>query len=366
MALQRSTLLLALITAGFASQAHADANAFTVASDGGIKYSNADKSVTFQLGGRLQYDYDATRSADNGVNTRDFDVRRARIDVRGTVGDWGYKAQWNIAESDGAKGGNAEDLYVQYLGFGPKAIVTIGKQPEPIGLERVNSSNDNSSLERAAVVEFFTPARSSGIKLGGAGKQWSYGIGVFESQGNINDDVGAVAFTGRGTYAPVLNEKTVLHVGGSMTRRQAQGVVPKFSVAGVEAAFRHGPFHVQGEYFDGKQGTQGIDGWYMQAGWVLTGETRPYKGGVFQRVGSAKSAGAWEVAVRHERGDGNYGDIGLKSNQIFDGQQTSATLNWYASKNVRLGVSFMKGEAESAMGQRYSGKELRTRVQYVF
>jgi phosphate-selective porin OprO/OprP len=50
--------------------------------------------------GASQYDYDATRSQDRGIDTRDFDMRRARIDSRGWVGDWGYKAQFNLAESD--------------------------------------------------------------------------------------------------------------------------------------------------------------------------------------------------------------------------------------------------------------------------
>ena len=83
--------------------------------DSGIKVKVSDNSASFQLGGRLQWDYDATQSDDNGVDTTDFDVRRARLYAKGHFGDWAYKTQFNVAESDGADGGTAEDLYIRYL-----------------------------------------------------------------------------------------------------------------------------------------------------------------------------------------------------------------------------------------------------------
>ncbi len=81
--------------------------------DSGIKVKVLDNSASFQLGGRLQWDYDATQSDANGVDTTNFDARRARLYAQGPFGDWAYKAQFNVAESDGAKGGNAEDLYIR-------------------------------------------------------------------------------------------------------------------------------------------------------------------------------------------------------------------------------------------------------------
>lgn len=129
--------------------------------DSGIKVKVSDNSASFQLGGRLQWDYDATQSDANGVDTTDFDVRRARLYAKGHFGDWAYKAQFNVAESDGAKGGNAEDLYIRYLGFGSAATVTIGKQKEPFGLEQLTSSKDISALERSAMTERYTPVAAA-------------------------------------------------------------------------------------------------------------------------------------------------------------------------------------------------------------
>ena len=76
--------------------------------DSGIKVKVSDNSASFQLGGRIQWDYDATQSDDNGVDTTDFDVRRARLYAKGHFGDWAYKTQFNVAESDGADGGTAD------------------------------------------------------------------------------------------------------------------------------------------------------------------------------------------------------------------------------------------------------------------
>ena len=45
-----------------------------------------------------------------------------------------------------------------------------------------------------------------------------------------------------------------------------------------------------------------------------------------------------------------------------DGEQTTLGVNYYANKNVRLGMSYMDGE--EANGE--SGDEVRARFQYAF
>ncbi|MGX2955098.1 hypothetical protein ACWAU3_21795 [Shewanella sp. JL219SE-S6] len=41
-------------------------------------------------------------------------------------------------------------------------------------------------------------------------------------------------------------------------------------------------------------------------------------------------------------------------------------MNYYADKNVRLGLNYSKGEAEDLLGNEFSGSELRARFQYAF
>ena len=327
--------------------------------DSGIKVKVSDNSASFQLGGRLQWDYDATQSDANGVDTTDFDVRRARLYAKGHFGDWAYKAQFNVAESDGKKGGDAEDLYIRYLGFGSAATVTIGKQKEPFGLEQLTSSKDISALERSAMSERYTPGRSGGIQLSGKGDNWTYGIGYFEADGDGSDDFNNTAVTARGTVAPVQTNNAVVHLGAGYTTRDADTQANEVDTFNLELAGASGPFHAQAEYFDSEEGQVDVDGYYVQLGWIITGESRPYKAGAFKRVKPASPKGAWEVVARFEDGDGKYSDVGLATT---DGKQTTLGVNYYANKNVRLGMSYMDGEEANGA----SGDEVRARLQYAF
>ncbi len=357
--------LLSLAIAAMATTAQAgsvitDGADIKLSTKGGLKAETVDNKASVKLGGRLQWDYDATEAKDSDIDTDDFDVRRARMFIQGHYGDWEYKAQFNIAESSGAKGGDAEDLFIGYTGFGKAARITIGKQKESFGLEQMTSSKDISLLERTALSEFYTPGRSAGIKLDGRGSIWTYGIGVFEADGDGSDDVDQTAITGRVTLAPIKTDSMLVHLGAGYTSRSADDSDDDYDGYNLELAFVAGPFHAQAEYFDAEDGDTDVDGYYVQAGWVITGETRPYKDGAFKRVKASTGAGAWEVVVRYENGFGKYSDVGLDT---VEGEQTSFGLNWYANENVRLGLSYMDGE-EDATG--YEGDELRARFQFAF
>ncbi|MGQ9426678.1 OprO/OprP family phosphate-selective porin [Gilvimarinus sp. F26214L] len=366
--------LLPLAIAAVATTAQAgtvttEGSDIELSTNGGLKAATSDGQASVQLGGRIQWDYDATEAEDYGIDNDDLDVRRARLFVQGHYGDWTYKAQFNIAENEGASGGDAEDLYVRYTGFGNLANITVGKQKEPFGLETLTSGNDTSALERSAMSELYTPGRSGGVQLHGKGANWTYGVGVFEADGNGSNDFGDTAFTGRATFAPILSDDMVLHLGAGFTTRDADVDNVPTTTEDVEAynlelGLTTGPFHAQAEYFDsevsGDFGDVDRDGYYLQAGWIITGETRPYRDGVFKRVKPAAASGAWEVILRYEDGDGRYSDVGLAT---VEGNQTTFGVNYYANNNVRLGLSYMTGEEDSTD---FEGDELRARVQFVF
>lgn len=269
------------------------AQAGTVSTDGsdliigtkdGLQIKTSDNNAAFQIGGRIQWDYDATQTDDGTVDTQDFDVGRARLFAKGHYGDWSYKTQFNVAESDGADGGDVEDLYIRYNGFGSFATLTAGKQKEPFGLEELTSSKDISALERSAMTERYAPGRNAGLQLSGKGSNWTYGVGYFEADGDGPDDINNAAMTGRVTFAPISGNGRVLHVGAGFSSRDADTSQDEKDLYNVELAGAVGPFHAQTEYFDADEGTVSSDGYYVQLGWVITGETRPYKDGKFKRV----------------------------------------------------------------------------------
>ncbi|MBS0289142.1 MAG: hypothetical protein JSS07_03765 [Proteobacteria bacterium] len=166
------------------------------------------------------------------------------------------------------------------------------------------------------------------------------GTGPFDSDPG-SDDVG---FTARLTFAPIHDDYTVYHFGVAARyeslhdnandfdyvanleafARQSPNLftnIPPNSskdhhVWGFELAGRWGPLLVQGEYmiadvdrdetfppFDLRNPGGDLDyyGYYVQASYVLTGETRSYDfdSGTFGGVHPHSRKGAWELGVRH-------------------------------------------------------------------
>lgn len=346
-AITSAMALPSLATAGTVTTEGED---LVIKTKGGLEIFTKDKSKSFKIGGRIQWDYDDTDSDIDSNDEQDFDIRRARLFAAGHVGDWAFKSQFNLDDD------SVEDLYIRYTGFGKQANVTVGKQKEPFGLEEQTSSKDISVLERSAMTEAYVPGRSAGVQLHGKGSNWTYGVGIFEA----NDDAEDTAFTGRVTYAPIKNDDTVVHVGAAFTARDAEVSSDEFDAFGLEAAFVTGPFHAQAEYFDAEDGDVDVDGYYVQVGYVLTGEMRPYKDGKFKKVKPSGEAGAWEIVARYEDGHGKYSDVGLGTDE---GSQLAVGVNYYANSNVRIGLSYMDGETDSSD---LNGDELRVRFQFTF
>jgi len=329
---------------------------------GGLKAADKEKEVKFQVGGRLMWDYN--NAAENGVTDEsDLAVRRARLFVKTQIGDWTLKSQFNVAEEatvdtsgDDARtdsGGTVEDLYIQYSGFGKQAKVTLGRQKTEFGLEELTSSKDITFLERNAATEAYVLGRKEGIQIQGDINTFHYGIGAFE-RGEGSQEAGKIAIVARAAYA-LKTDTALFHTG------LAYATGGDTDQLGLELAAVAGPLHAQAEFM--QQDTDGADkedAFYAQVGYVLTGETRPYKSGKFKRIKPSASTGAYEVVVRYTDGEANYSDTELGDT---DGSEYGIGLNYYANNNVRLGVTY--SESESADGTA-DGEELRARAQLVF
>lgn len=356
-----STVVASLVAAqAGAGTVTSDGSDIVISTKGGFAVKTADGEKSFNLGGRIQWDYNRAEADSAGEpDEDDMGIRRARIFTQGQVGDWGYKAQFNIGESDSAAG-TVEDLYIRYNGWGSQAKLTIGRQKEPFGLEQLTSSKDIAILERAATTELYAPGRNTGIQLHGKSGMFTYGVGLFEdgeaSTGDPNRQADELAITGRITAAPIHEGNQLLHVGLGYTDRAGSDS----NILGLELAGVLGPFHAQAEYFDAEFDTEDADGFYLQAGWILTGESRPYKDGVFKIVKPADKSGAWELVVRYEDGDGNYGDI---EQGVTEGNMYAFGVNYYPNGNIRLGASYMSGEDDISGDE---GDEIRLRLQYVY
>ena len=338
-------------TATYADEKKSDDNEIQVKTKGGLEVKTADGKYSMKVGGRIQWDYN--HSELNGVTDEDdFNIRRARIYASGVIDDWSYKAQFNIGNNNG---GTPEDLYIQYNGWGKAAKLAVGKQRVVFGLEDWESSNDITALERSGITEQYGVQRQDSVRLHGEIADMTYySVSAFEDDAATGtDDFGLAA---RVAYVPFMDDDMLIHLGLGYTdrgdRREAMG---------LEFAANFGSFHLQAEYFDEEQGNDDRDGYYVQAGYILTGETRPYKDGKFKRVKPGKD-GAWEIFARMEEGDGNHSDIELGR---VDASAYTLGVNWYINNNVRLGMNYSSGDSNEP-GSNDDGEEFRVRLQLTF
>jgi phosphate-selective porin OprO/OprP len=321
----------------------------TVKTKGGLVIEAGDYSV--QLGGRIQYDYNYA-TLNDVADEDDFGIRRARIYVKGDIGDdWSYKAQFNVGENNG---GSPEDLYISYGGWGKAANLTIGKQKVQFGLEEVTSSKDITALERSGMTEQYAAGRQNSVRLHGELGGAFYSVSAFEDGDATGDDFG---LAGRVAFNPINDDNILVHVGLGYMSRGGDS-----TATGIELAANMGSFSIQSEFFDSEEDGVDRDGYYVQAGYILTGETRPYKGGKFKKVKPQSDSGAWEVFARIEEGDGNHSDIELGR---VDASAYTIGVNYYVNNAVRIGVNYSEGDSNEA-GSMDSGDEFRVRFQLAY
>ena len=135
-----------------------------------------------------------------------------------------------------------------------------------------------------------------------------------------------------------------------------------------------GPLSLQGEYrradFDaGDAGTPSdvdVEGSYIQASYILTGESRGYKGkaGKFDKVKPKGPMGAWELVAKYEDGEL---DIKTEAEET-EYELLTLGLNWYANKNVKFMLNYLDADTDHAnkAGDEDGGQAMSFRAQYVF
>jgi phosphate-selective porin OprO and OprP len=344
---------------------------------------SAAGGVTFKPFGRLQYDVGFVESppgaTDRGLGFGN-EVRRARLGAEGAIpGGFGYKIEVDLANNDV----EITDAFLSYKASKSLGL-TLGQHNNFQSMEELTSSRFLSFMERAAFTDAFNFERRIGLSA-------TYSSGDVVAQGGIftdniedladaQDAVGlgdeneAVGVDARIVYAPRLG-KAQLHLGASAHRRDNGGIAaagpatryrqrpfvhtgnsrflatPGLRVGtetnyGVEAALIRGPLHAVAEahWLDADTLTAGPSptffGGYAEVGWFLTGESRGYKGGRWDRtrvrrpVGDG-GVGAFQINLRYDHLD-------LTDGGIAGGRQRGyeASLVWIAQDHVRFLLNY--------------------------
>jgi phosphate-selective porin OprO/OprP len=328
---------------------------------GGPQFDDKDAGFSFKPRGALQFDagYVGFPNGKNlngtisglafnnlGFNSR---ARRLLIGADGTLpGGFRYSAEFNFAQGTV----DYEDIFIAYDFKKVPLTVQVGNIYPFSSLETMTSSKFTSFMERASFTDAFAMNRRLGVGLTFSDKKtdsWILQMGLFNQPINEGANFNRTGWEAdiRGVWSPMLGS-TRLHIGASahyrvnnrdaqnerlrarpLTQITDQRLVDTNAIAadsdvhaGVELAAIHKSLHFAGEFqkiwintikpgdtFDSNNGTGGgalLNGdpsfWsaYGEVGFYLTGETRGYKNGRFDRT-----------KVLHPFNEGGWGAVQL-------------------------------------------------------
>jgi len=349
---------------------------------------------SIKIGGTLMWDVDSagdvfwdSENIDDSGQTHS-EIRRACLNIKTKMSDnWKAELSLDFADDDDASA-EVKDAYVEYSGWHLMNI-SVGQNKEPFGIEAMTSLKNISFVERSMASDAFRPGHNIGISLNADTNKLIWQVGVYQAQ-DREDDSDTYAVSGRLAVVPWKTDTGFFHVGISGSCRDFDGTefeikesaqihtadniiysdgidTDRFLLCGTETAFCMGPFSFQAEYMladvnaveENDDAT--FDGYYFAASWFLTGETRPFRNGVWKRVKPESSYGAWELVTRYSCLDA-----------AENGQGTSADtytlgVNWHINPNIRLmnNYTYLWVTDESTQTET-TGDAVSVRVQCVF
>ncbi len=380
MTLSRRTLPVALLAALVVPAAHAEVPIDVI----------AGSDISFE--GLLQADANWFNSDFANLNGdaqdgRDFDneLRRAEFVLKG-------KGPGNIEWVVGydAKADKWLDTNLKYkLGGNSNHFLQVGQYKQPNSLEELSSTKNNDFISKAAITNTWAVARRLGASYGYGDGNWSITGSAFtrELKRGLNSGDG---FGARGTWAPINDKGSILHLGLSYANYNAElpvvnganntsaqrwrarpqadlaGVrlidtgtianADKVSTAGVEAFWVNGPVKLQGEYMrnsTSRTGTQADfngSGAYASALWNVTGETWSYKAGTpTTPLPNEPATGMLQLGLRYDTMDLNDGSLDTSGatpvvSGILGGKMDTWTVgaNYYWHSNFKFALNYVK------------------------
>lgn len=354
-----------------------------------------DDRVTLRGYARIQFDGsvaqgDSALEAEVGELRDSVKVRRFTLIADGTIDN---HFRYVIGYEFGADNG-IWDAYVEGLDSGLTIFgynvgdFRVGSFQEPFSLERVSGSYYGGFLERSLPVQTFAPGRNIGYMVHrSVAKQrmsWALGFFSFGTQTEENASSSTLSVTGRVTGLPVWeNEgRRLVHVGVAFSSRNPQHSETRYfsrpearfveivadtgdidagaiRLWGAEAAMVQGPLWLQSEVIyssvaSSEYGNLGFWGAYLEAGYFLTGEVRPYNRaeGKFERV---FPRGEYEGGVPLRRSNGGafevtarISNLDLKDKAIDGGRllDLSLGLNWFANATQKVMLNYIRSRVD--------------------
>ena len=253
--------------------------------------------------------------------------------------------------------------------------LSIGKQKEPISMERLMSMTFLPMQERALVSDALLPSRNFGAVLSGItlNQKLTWAGGVFnnwlEDEGSLSEN--STELVGRTTWLPYLSEDEdeLIHLAFGLRYSNAKEGLryasePEFNKSAtfvdtgdinadnsvtynLEASWRKGPVWVIGEYTKSKVAADylqnpELSGYHVSAVFSVTGEMREYnkRSGTFSPLRVARSVeqggwGALELSTRWSVFDGSDGGLAAGDTSIL-----SVGFAWWLTAKFNVNFNY--------------------------
>ncbi len=307
-----------------------------------------DRELIFFGRGELDYAHYSSgiTKNDSGFRVRSFRVGLAKAFEH----NLSVKAEIDLTDGDS----NFADLYGRYR-HKKYGLFTAGNQRVAQTLVNQTSRISRTFMEEPLPAEAFGLGRR--LALGWDLHKKKGGIHMTLFGPDLNGSIGDSGYATRIYFNPTRDRFGLFHIGASfvyenMSRKTRffshpesrvtderlvdTGIFDDISeqqIAALEVAGAKDSFMFRSEFFRAKwfrktNDDPVFDGFYVQASWILTGETFKYTQGKFVRIRPQNPHGAWEAAIRFSRVD-------LNDQVIKGGKQKNLTLavNWYAPAN---------------------------------
>lgn len=406
-ALQQQVADLKAATAASFKDVRAAQGATSVSIAGGRPtIASADGAYSATLHGVMQLDT-AHYFQDKGLpavigNARDLNngsnFRRGRLGVDGKLAknfDYSILLDFGGSGTDGSTA--LQELYLQY-NYAPFKV-RVGAFAPNLGLEDAASTNGSLFPERPSAAEaargLAGADRRIALQTQVVGERWILSgalTGAKAGDGQTFDE--QLGYLARLAGAPLKGKDWLIHVGANAsvvaTPAQTSALGGAYPITiqdrpelrvdgqqligtgaidakgarhyGLELAAQKRNLLIQGEYFDyridRRNPAAGVSdpkftGWYVEGGWVLTGEARKYNTSNFAFDAPAIANpfdpkkgkwGAWELAARYSTLDLNHHpDAALAADRVRGGEQTiwTAGLNWFPNSVTKFSLDYL-------------------------
>ncbi|MBZ5675682.1 MAG: OprO/OprP family phosphate-selective porin [Acidobacteriia bacterium] len=378
----------------------------------GITIRSNDQNFLLKIGLDIQLDNRTFPGESSVPFTDQILIRRARPAISGTV----YKYVDFYLRPDFGQGSTV--LYEAYmqLNYFSRANLRVGKFKPPVGLERLQSDDDTSFIERG-LPTLLVPSRDIGYQVSGdiVKRRVSYTVGVFNgvpdnglSDASVSDHRDYAARIFLTPFLPNTNHPlSGLGFGIGASSGNDDGIpLPSYKTfgqntffsfaSGVVAAghrtrlapqgyYYNGPFGIFAEYTLAEEGLQkgtvrrsiAFRAWQVQASYLLTGDKKGFTTLTPRKSFDPKNHGwgAIELAVRTgafsvERGFFDYG-FGTVATSPRSAREWVGGVNWYLNRAVRISLdygntNFGGGATAATGGNRPTERALLQRFQINF